>query len=231
MKNVFKLSLVLGFCVVTLGCGGKFHGAKSGAGLNDINQGDESGLGGGITDGVARVTAYIPVDLDNNGLFKVSATISNPVTIVNPAHVTFTLDGAGILNPPITNALLNFGKLAIGSLSDNNLRQCGTDGRAKCTRAYIQMYTTGVAGAGLWNAVGGYGMPIYTNLTGSPRLTIGLNQANAAVVQQITIPTPRNVLRLSDFTVTPSYEMRADMTEAGAGSYSTTLVVEYGLLD
>jgi hypothetical protein len=61
-------------------------------------------------------------------------------------------------------------------------------------------------------------------------LTVGLGAANAAVVQKISIAANKHVLHLSDFP-SSQYQMRTDFTEAGAGSYSTTLVIEYGLLE
>ena len=87
-------------------------------------------------------------------------------------------------------------------------------------------YTTGVAGAGIWNAADGYGAPL---TTGSPASTIGLGTTGAVNVQSYTIPSNKNVLNLSDFTGSPKYTFAADFTNAGAGTYSTTLVIEYGL--
>lgn len=180
--------------------------------------------------GVVKGTAYIPVEVAADGSMRPSASITYPVTIVNPPNVRFNVDTSKMVVPVISNTMLEFGKAELSELHDNNLSVCGSNGSTKCTSAYVRMYTTGKPGAGVWNSAdGGYGMPIYANMTGTPRLTVGLNAANAAIVQKITIGGNKHVLNLNDFP-TAAYEMRADFTEAGAGTYSATLVIEYGLL-
>lgn len=185
----------------------------------------------GFVNGVVKVTAEFPVQIGGMGEVQSAARVESPVTITNPSAVTFVLSDKAITSPSISNTLLDFGKLGIGELFDNSLNVCGSTGKKKCTKAYIQMYTIGKPGAGLWNVDGGYGMPIYANQTSSPRLVVGLGAANAAVLQTVAIPANKNVLRLSDFPVVPAYELRTDFTQAGAGVYTTTVVVEYGLLE
>lgn len=166
----------------------------------------------------AVVRARVELTPRSDGTFEVS-------NAVRPLGTQFDLDFGQAVIPPITNTMLYFGKLAIAQLNDDNLRSC--NGK-QCTRAFIRMYTTGTPGAGAWNAAGGYGMPIFANRTGESMKTVGLNATGAAVVQTYAIPTTKKSLSLADFP-SANYEMRADFTQAGAGTYSTTLVVEYGL--
>ena len=138
---------------------------------------------------------------------------------------TFTVDTSQFKAPPISSAMLDFGYLQVSSLNDTSINVCGAAGNKKCTKAMLQLYTTGVGGAGIYNVADSYGSPLYSALT-SP-LVVGLNQANAAIMQSITISGNR--VRLSDFTPTPRYHITSDFTNAGKGTYQTTLVVEYAL--
>lgn len=225
MKSQTRLGLGLALAFALSACQSSTNNSSSPGGSRTPESSQ------GITNGVVKVMAYVPVEMDGSGNIRSAAKVENPVTIVNPTNVKFEISGNAITYPPITNAMLDFGKLTIGDVFDNNLSVCGANGKTRCTKAYIQMYTIGTPGAGVWNTDGSSGgMPIYANQTGSARLTVGLNAANAAVVQQFTIAAVKNVLRLSDFPTAAAYEMRSDFTNAGAGTYSTTLVVEYGLL-
>ena len=178
------------------------------------------------------VKARFTADITSNGpgVASVMANPTNiPVSVIVSPNATLTVDSSGFAVPPISEAILDFGDIALTDVRDNNLRVCGTDGKTKCTKAVIRMYTTGVAGSGIWNAAGGYGAPLLAKLTGGTVQTVGLGTANAVTVQSVTIPSNKNNIRFSDFTQTPNYEIGADFTNAGAGSYSTTLVVEFGL--
>ena len=178
------------------------------------------------------VKARFTADITSNGpgTMSVMANPTNiPVSVIVSPNATLTVDSSGFAVPPISEAILDFGDIALTDVRDNSLRVCGTDGKTKCTKAVIRMYTTGVAGAGIWNAADGYGAPLLAKLTGGTVQTVGLGSANAVTVQSITIPNNKNNIRFSDFTQTPNYEIGADFTNAGAGSYSTTLVVEFGL--
>jgi hypothetical protein len=129
-----------------------------------------------------------------------------------------------------SNNVVDFGYLAISGLSDNNLRVCGAAGNERCGTAQIRMYTTGVAGAGIWNDADAWGAPITAALEGTEATgTVGLDVAGAVVLQSVAIPATTRVLRLSDITPAPRYNVKADFTDAGAGTYTTTLVLEYVL--
>lgn len=220
--NSFKTAAgILASLFLITACNG---GGKSSQNANQTPQ------GGGDIGGVVKGTAYIPVEVDAQGRMTTMASITYPVTVVNPPNVRFNVNTGNMVAPTISNTMLEFGKAELSDLFDNNLSVCGTGGNRKCSAAYVRMYTTGQPGAGLWNtADGGYGMPIFANMTGSPRLAVGLDATNAAIVQRVAIGSTKRVLQLTDFP-TPAYEMRSDFSNAGAGSYSTTLVIEYGLL-
>jgi hypothetical protein len=162
--------------------------------------------------------------------FALSNPSSLPVTVVNSASSTMQVDTSGFQIPQISNAVLNFGNLKISDLMDNDLKVCGTSGHTRCGSAVIRIYTSGTAGPGLYNAADGYGAPITAALGAGPDLTVGLDAANSAVVQTYAIPNGKNVLRLSDFLVVPNYLIKSDFTNAGAGSYATKIVIEYGLI-
>ncbi|MGZ3722725.1 MAG: hypothetical protein ACXVA9_07345 [Bdellovibrionales bacterium] len=153
-----------------------------------------------------------------------------PITVINGPDTEMTVSTAKVIVPPITSAPLTFGSLLLTNLTDNNLRGCGTNSHAHCGTAIIRVYTTGAPGAGFYNITDGYGMPITATPKGGTAMTVGLGAANSVVIQSLTIPNNQNVLRLADFSPAPEFEIKSDFSNAGAGTYSATIVVEYGLL-
>jgi hypothetical protein len=137
-----------------------------------------------------------------------------------------TVDKSSFQTPTISNAVLDFGFLQLSQLLDNDLKVCGATGKEKCQTAFIRMYTTGTPSAGLYNTVDQYGAPIQAGQT--TLSTVGLNSSGALYLQTLTLPNSKNVLRLTDFP-NPKYNVKVDFTDAGAGTYATTLVLEYGL--
>ncbi|MEI6791192.1 MAG: hypothetical protein WCK42_08435, partial [Myxococcaceae bacterium] len=178
---------------------------------------------------LATVGLGVTVQQDKDGMrhLKLATSSSIPISVTNAASTSAAFSTTNFVVPSITSTVLSFGSISMTQLSDNNLAVCGSNGRTQCTGAQIRMYTTGVAGAGVYNASGGYGAPLSagqnTTLT-----TVGLNSANAASLQTATIASTIHVLGLSAFS-TPSYNVQADFSNAGTGSYSTTLVIEYVL--
>jgi hypothetical protein len=166
------------------------------------------------------------LDLFLSSAFAASGT--QIVTTTLSSSTTFSLNNSlfSVPSNPTPFAVNDLGFLQIGSLQDNDLKVCGTGGGTKCGTALIRIYTTGTAGAGLWNSADGYGAPITAGQT--TLATVGLNAAGAAIMQQVSIPTSKHVLNLSDFA-NPKYDTKVDFTDAGAGAYSTTIVVEYAL--
>lgn len=176
---------------------------------------------------VVHSQAMMDISVSGGEASILSITNNTPVSVVNAASSTMTVDTSKFVAPKITSTSLSFGTLAISALSDNDLMVCGASKNQKCGTAMIRMYTTGVAGAGLWNNVGKYGAPMTSQLT-TP-LTVGLNVAGAAVMQSFTIAATKNVVSLADFSPKPTYTIKFDFSNAGAGSYATTVVIEYAL--
>lgn len=173
---------------------------------------------------VVRARAEISVTTSERTM---RASVSQPVTVTNAAAVDMTLDNSAFVPPTISNSVMNFGDIAIGSLLDNDLKVCGPSQNQKCNTALIRVFTSGSSGTGLFNEIDGYGVPLTSMLTTA--LTVGLGAANAAVMQTLSIPANKRVIRLSDFTPAPVYQIHADFTDAGAGTFSTTIVIEYAL--
>lgn len=153
---------------------------------------------------------------------------SKAVNITLAPNTQFSIDTTAFVTPTPDNSVLSFGNIAVSAASTNQLKRCGTGGNQKCGKALIQVYTSGVAGAGFWNTLDGYGAPMSAGLTGGLQ-TVPLGLANAVTVESWTIPANRNTLRLSDFTPTPTFVFQGDFTDAGEGSYSTTINLALGL--
>ena len=150
-----------------------------------------------------------------------------PVSVTNAVQTTMTIDTTAFNPPAITNTVVDFGTIKVSGLTDNDLKVCGAAGNTKCGTAILRVYTSGAAGSGLYNAAEAYGVPMTASLT-TP-LNIGLGQAAAAVMQTFTIAATTHVVKLSDFTPTPNYGIKVDFTDAGSGTFATTLVIEYAL--
>ena len=154
------------------------------------------------------------------------------IVVTNTPNTSMTLDTSQWTLPPISNQRVDFGSIGLSTLTDNTLNLCGNNGHQHCNRALIRIYTTGQAGAGIWNDVDSYGAPITTGITGAtPTNVVGLDAANAYELQSLSLPNSKHVVNLSDFSPAPHYAVNADFTLAGSGSYTTTLVLEYGLSD
>ncbi|MGK5084779.1 hypothetical protein WDW37_15905 [Bdellovibrionota bacterium FG-1] len=158
-----------------------------------------------------------------------AATGAQNVSVVNSPSTSMTIDASQWVIPNISMAILDFGVLALGDLKDNNLNLCGANGTTHCGTAMIRMYTTGQAGAGMWNGVDQFGAPISAGLVGGAGASVGLNAAAAVVLQTATIAANKHVFKLADFAVAPKYDVKVDFTNAGAGTYATTIVIEFAL--
>ena len=150
-----------------------------------------------------------------SGNQAISATVA--------ANVQFTLSNQNF-STPVPVDVASYGTLDITKLRDNSLAVCGPAGTARCTTAILRIYTTGKPGAGLWNSVDGYGVPILT--TGH---VVGLDVAGAYVLASTPVAAATRVVDLTQFTTTATYSIpvAVDFTNAGAGSYASTLVVQY----
>ncbi len=225
MKKVALLAL----SVVLVGCGETNSPSPGGNLIVGIP--DQEGL-------VVRSRSEFTISTDDAGAqsgnlmnaFQLNSrnalTGGTTITVTNSSSAAMTISTSLFSIPTIASEMLDFGFLQVSALLDNDLKQCGNNSNQKCGTAIIRMYTTGVAGEGLYNATDGYGAPITAGQ--STLSTVGLDGAGAAVMQSISIPNNKHVLRLSDFT-NPKYNVKSDFSNAGAGSYSTTLVIEYAL--
>lgn len=166
-----------------------------------------------------------------NGFMLSAFAAQEVISVTNGTDTAMTMDSSQWSVPSqISSQMLNFGILAVSDLRDNNTRVCGADGKTKCTKAIIRAYTTGKPGGGLWNTADGYGSPVLMALAGeAATATVGLESAGAITLQSISIANNKNVIRETDFTPTPAYGVNADFTNAGVGTFSGTLVIEYAL--
>lgn len=184
---------------------------------------------GGQTTWIVQTRATVNLTVHTVlGLTTWTSTGSDNTDVVNATMsptATSTMSTASFSVPTMTSDLLSFGSLNLTALRDNNLKVCGT-GAQKCTAAALRIYTTGQAGAGFYNSADGYGAPLNVAVGTGSYATAGLGSANANYVEQITIAGNKNVINLSDFTY-PNILVQGDFTNAGAGSYSTTINVEF----
>jgi hypothetical protein len=171
-------------------------------------------------------TASFAVLVGPDGQLQLASTY--PVVVNLAASSTFAISTTNFVVPAVTNAVLDFGTIAVTAASTNKLKLCGPGGNQKCTRALLRIYTTTAAGAGFWNGVDGYGAPMTAGLTGALQ-AVALGQVNAVIVHSYTIPGNRNTVKLTDFSPTPTFSFMGDFTDAGEGAYSTTIAVEFAL--
>lgn len=176
----------------------------------------------------ARTTFFVTTNPDGTLQLLSSTNPANqPVTVVVSPDVQLTISSANFSVPTMTSDTLSFGTLDVTNIRDNNTKVCGTGGNTKCTKAVLRVYTTGTAGPGFWNTTSGYGAPLIAGAVTSG--ITGLGTANSVVVQTYVIPASKYVVHTNDFSPAPKIVITGDFSNAGAGSYSTTVVVEYGL--
>ncbi len=227
-KNMFHKSLVstliIGMAVV--GCGGdKKHSnrrSKDATIVEPFNPENHYFVRGRweipINFGESKIA-----NLDRGMSFFGTENHSTSMTATIAAAVTFTVEGTNFQAPANPEDIASYGTLDVTDLRDNSMRECGIDGRTRCTTGAIRVYTTGTSGSGLWNDVEQYGLPI-TSGTNS----VGLEPTNAFIAATANIGRI-NVLKLSHFNVGANLQIpiAVDFSDAAAGSYATTLIVEY----
>ncbi len=178
---------------------------------------------------VSQATGKIAV-VENNGT-QPPPPVTNgtqPVTVINGPFTNMSIDNSLFVVPAVSNTVLDFGFLQLSGLLDNNLNLCGPSNNAKCNTAIIRTYTTGVAGPGVYNTTDGYGVPLLAGMDPNPLQEVGLNVGGAITLQTFTIPDTRHTVKLTDFP-TPKYHYQTDFSDAGAGTYTTNIVLEYAL--
>jgi hypothetical protein len=218
MKRISSVVLSV-VCVLAAGCG-----AQNLDSPNDNTHQDVPNLS--PDGGVVRGHWEVPVGTGDSALSSSMAANSPtiPITGVVSPNVTFTLSTSSFSTPTNIAGVASYGTLKVTDLSDNNLRVCGSNGKSKCLAAAIRIYSTG-GGAGLWNSDEG-GLPI---LTGSA--TVGYTQSAPTFLKAIAVASNMKVVKLSSFVSgsTLDIPISVDFTDAAAGTYSATLVVEYVL--
>jgi hypothetical protein len=235
IQAIFASIAILTITLMLTACGGAkldSVGSVIPANLTPVGEVDSNGI-------VIKSRAAFTISTDSPSLAKTlfrnllpsayALTGSQGVTVVNSANSTMTLDATAFLLPAVTNAALNFGSLTVSNLQDNSLSVCGTSGKTKCGTALIQMYTSGQPGAGLWNAVEAYGVPITAKLDTTTTVQTLNTSASKVTVQSVSIAPNLKVLRNTNFANALKYDVGSDFTDAGSGSFTTTIIVEYGL--
>lgn len=210
-----KILFILLFLV---SCGKTYHHTKR---LPEVGVPSPDGV-------VVMARASMHVTVGSSSLAKLSNFVlanayanTQPVTVVLAGSTIMQMSNVGFSVPAISNELLDFGNLAITEMRSNDLRKCGVNGNQKCSKALFRVYTT-AAGEGFWNTADAYGVPLLVN-----DLTVGLNTTGAVVTHMIELGN-KNVSRLSDFDEV-SFNIDGDFYNAGAGTYGTTIHVEFGL--
>jgi len=150
---------------------------------------------------------------------------SYPIEGVVPARIVFDLAIDRFSAPEELIDVASYGFIDVVDLFDNSLRVCGESGREQCASASIHIFTSGTPEDGLWSEENGYGLPILTDTN-----TVGLDPEGAVTVSQVDVSLLR-VLRMSNFTADGRIPIpiAVDFSDAGAGSYSSRLVIEYVL--
>jgi hypothetical protein len=192
---------------------------------------------------IVKARAEIPILLGTNKNERIqnpknpfqllgNQAIPFPISLIISPSTEFDVNPENFFIPGEPyEGMLDFGFLNVDRLRDNYLRDCGSPG-AKCTKAGIRVYTKDTPGAGLWNGIEGYGLPILSSGN-----LVGLGENNAAVVSLVNIGNTLHIIKLCHFTQTSCVQSNAqfpvpisiDFSDASAGTYSTTLVIEYFL--
>ena len=214
------------FCVGLTGCGHKKKDNKSSPTPNSRGHADDGAAEGDASVGLRDVVkGRWALMVRAGGEAEFTAVKAQPINVAIAAKTQFDISNSNFKTPDPTG-LASFGTLDITALLDNNLTVCGASGTSRCTKAIIRIYTSGTPGPGLWNAVSGYGLPISSGAT-----AIGLDVAGAHVVSSAAISANTRVLNLKSFNINGNLQIpiAVDFSDAEAGSYSSTLNIEYVL--
>jgi hypothetical protein len=212
--------LVLGLALVSFSCG-------SSKGSHRDDNGADVGKFDPTQDFIVRGQAKVRIVQGNasKGLLgnrREPTTISATVSAATRFNIS-TTNFVPPTNPE--DGELSYGTIDITTLRDNDLRICGPGGNQRCTAAAIRTYTEGTPGPGLWNNTDAFGLPIKS--TGGAE--VGLDPAGAVSVANIAVPANQRIVRLSNFTANATLPVPyfVDFTDASAGSYESTIVIEY----
>jgi len=181
-----------------------------------------------LDNAIVRARFFVPLQTSDETVSFLagrSVRVVQPITGTVAPAVRFEVNADNFVTPPDPIDLESYGTLDVDRLRDNNLRVCGQNGDQKCQPEYIRIYTEGTPGPGLWNTAGQYGIPILSDAS-----EVGLDPANAYVVGTFQIGA-RRVVRLRNFADPGPLliPVSVDFSDAGAGEYASTLVIEYCL--
>lgn len=160
------------------------------------------------------------------------AAVAAAVTYVSIANTTFVVDTSTLV--PVLSGdanTLDLGSVTVTDLKTNQLKICGVGGNQKCTEAIIRVYTTELAGfagiSGFVNKDDSYGVDLFSGKGIADQLT-GLDAIGSVTVQSFVIVANDKKLSLADFP-SPTYLVEVDFSNAGAGNYEVTYVIELAL--
>lgn len=183
-------------------------------------------------DGQYVVHGHAEILVNNNGqdLGSMVSSGNTTVTYSNAVSTNFTINVSALapsVTPTFNGDILNLGTVSVASLSDNNLKVCGSGSNQKCNQAIIRVYNTGSI-AGFINSAENYSTPVFAG-TLNPTNEIGLTAQNSVQVQLHTIPTSQHKIKLAADFPSASYAITSDFSNAGVGAYTMVLVIEYAL--
>jgi len=168
---------------------------------------------------VVHATSTLRVNFSTEKFIDGDTGQNQDVQVTNNAVSEMTL--APFVNPdPFTSTssttFMDLGNIAISDLFDNDLWVCG----GKCSNAGIRLSMLNQPGLVNSNDANDL-IPVHydTNLLGMAPV----------VAQTISIGVFKFNVRLSDFTPAPDYLLKLDLSKAGSGLFSGTVVVEYFL--
>jgi hypothetical protein len=228
MKNISVLVL----CLALVSCGRTTTETGSGAtppsspvgSLPIGNQSDGSVIKGRVTVNVGTGTqTHQAHELDQN-----VGDSNNSITYTDGPNVTFTVNTATFLPGVINGTTLSLGDFILTALNDNNLEVCGPNNNAQCTTAVLRVYTTGTL-AGFVNTTdpSPYGVNVFTSGL-NPTIPVVLGEPGVVTETFTILPTTHQVI----FANFPNHQFNvtADFSNAGEGTYQMTYVFEYALL-
>lgn len=174
-----------------------------------------------------RASTTWDIKSEDGVAWLVPASGTTVINSVISASVEFTLSGTNFISPLVPGTgVTSYGYLRLTHLRDNDLEVCGLGGDEQCTTAAIRIYTTG-PGPGFYNSEKAATLPITTTSS----VNVGFGPENATQLASVDVSAD-DVLNLVEMTGGPTFlkiPISINFTEAPAGSYTTTLVVEYVL--
>lgn len=169
-----------------------------------------------------RSTIVITASPDSGSYREAGSTSQTTVTVTNSLRNSMTVDFSMVSgHETATTDSFVLGNVVLVALQDNDLKQCGPNHNVQCNHAGIRMYVQ--SNTGLWNSTDNYGTPLLAN-----GLSVGTSAANAAIVALYPVSPNQHAISLANFNPA-KYLMTANFSQAGTGTYSATLVLEYYL--